>query len=323
MDKKTAEIFYKIIEEEITEQDIKHLFNYCVKIAEIYARSSSKVTGKNLERWNNTLKDLASDSVTPLFINNCNDKLFLKQSYENWASPIKDDGDIDFFLHRVVWKSVEQKITALLKESDPFFAKILKTISVGIAKNDYKKINFFGTVYIIPDPQNEIEGPVIPPEEMWEIPQKYFLKKQKKLLDGLILYITENTNYFPAIPLNELIKRVKNLYLSNNIHDNSLDDYEIIEIKDFLKTTNKNIQNKIIGTYLQKNKLNDDEIKKIIGIFKSISSDLMNGGMNGNLIDYFEEFFPETAKDEYYSKYQKILNYLYKIYRSELAEKLK
>ncbi len=322
MNQSISPIFYKIINDEYSGQDIKLLFNYCQKIAEVYARTNSKVRGKNLEKWNNTLNDLVSESVAPLFTLNCKGKLNLQQSYDKWELPINEDSDIDFFLHRLVWRSVEQRINSLLKESDPFFAKILKTISMGVAHNDYIKVNYFGKVYIIHASEKEIEGAVIPLEEIWNIPQNYFLNKQKNLLDGLMSYLKENTDYFPAIPLNEIIKRIKNLYLNNNIRPKALDEFEMIEIIDLIKNANQNIINKINSSYVQNNKLNKDEVKKIIGIFNVISSDLVNGSMKGNLVDYFEETFQGIPKSMYYDKYQKILNYLYKIFRNEIASKL-
>lgn len=301
----------------------KRLFNYCIKIAEAYAGSSSKVTKKNLYKWNIKFDDLVFDSVSPLFIKNNKDVIELSKSFENWNNEINDDGDVDFFLHRVVWKSVEQRITQLLKESDPFFAKILKTISVGINKYDFKKVNYFGTVYIISAEHSEIAGPVIKSEEFLQIPNKYFLRKQKKLLDGLLNYIGENTNCFPALPLYEMVKRIKSLLLLGYNNDADSDDINMLEIRDLIEKARVNVQEKINSTYSSKNKLSKIELEKISDIFNGISRDLMDGGMNINLVNYFEEYFPSVPREEYYNKYQKILYYLYNIYRNELSSKLR
>ena len=322
MDRKIREIFYLIKEGKYEEKDIKLIFNYCLKIGEASAGANPRVTESNLKKWNITVKELIFESAAPLFTKNSRNILNLRQSIINWKSDIVDDSDIDFFLHRVVWKSVEQRIMNFIKESDPFFNKILKTVSIGITRNHYKKFNYFGVVYVIPVSHNEIDGPVITDEEFSEIPINFFIKKQKKLLDGLMRYLTENTPYFPAIPLNALIKKIKDLYLGGNTQRVNSNESGLFEIKDLINQSKENVIAKLKTTYLRKNKLNNNDIEKIIRIFNSISNDLIDGGLNSNMIAYFEEFFPDESKEIYYNKYQKILNYLYKNFKAEIISKL-
>ncbi len=320
MNQKIKEIFYLIMEEKGDEQDIKLIFNYCVKISEMYLWSNPRVSERNLNKWNLTIKDLAFESVVPLLTKNGRGKLALIQSYQNWESGINDESDIDFFLHRLVWKSTEQRLVNLIKESDPVFGKILKTISAGISQHGFKKINYFGIVYIISAALNEIHGPVINSDEFWKIPQGYFLKKQKSLLDGLMSYLSENTDYFPALPLNDLVKRIKDLYMNNNLRNVNSDNIEMIEINDLILHARESVLIKINSSYLQKEKLNESEIDKIIGIFNNISEDLLDGGINSNMMIYFEKYFPGIPKEKYYEKYQTILNYLYKILKRMLFQ---
>lgn len=322
MNTKIKETFYLVIDGKGNENDLKELFNYCVNISEIYLWSSSRVSEGNLNKWNVTIKELAFDSIVSLFTKNSRGNLAIIQSYLNWESEIADESDLDFFLHRVVWRSSEQRLVNLMKETDPVFTKILKTISTGISQNGYKKLSYFGVVYVVADEHSEIAAPVISSDEFWKIPQSYFLKKQKKLLEGLLQYLKRETEYFPALPLNDMIKRIKDLHLNNNIRNLRSDDFEIIELNDLVNHAKEHIINKINSSYLSKGKLNKKDIDKIIAVFDNIAEDLMDGGINSGMMVYFEKHFPGEPKDKYYDKYQAILNYLHKIFKSEISSKL-
>lgn len=322
MVQKVSEIFELIAGGKISEKDIKTLFHYCLKVGEIYARSNTKVSVKNLSKWDISEKDLVFEAVAPLFTKNRKGKLNIQQSLENWKSPVADQKDFEFFLNKIVWKRVEQKIMNLIKDSDPFFGKILKTVSVAISQNNYQKTSYFGVVYIIKSSSKRISGPVITPEEFVKIPPEYFLSKQKKLLDGLTSYLTEETDYFPAIPLNELIKKVKELYLNDPVNYINYDDSGKIEIQDLVTQAKENVISKIHTTYLNKSKLSGQDVGRITNIFNNISLDLIDGGVNSNMISYFEDSFPDVPKELYYEKYQKILNYLYKNFKEEIKSKL-
>ena len=314
--------FFIVINGGNDQLQIKKLYNYCYKIAEASIWANLKMYPRELAKFGITPKQLSHDSISQLFVNNSSGIMNLQQSYKNWEKEIVDESDIDFFLHGLVWKGLEQNIYNLQKESDPIFAKIHKTISVGVSQNNYRKVNHFGTVYIIPELYYEIEGPVISAEEFLLFPANLFLFKQKKLLDGLIEYIQKNTEYFPAIPLNLLVKQIKEIYLCKNFRADDCDEFRLIEVSDIITNVRDNISEKIIKSYVEKGKLNKEESNKIIQIFNNISDDLMDGGMHLSLIDYFENMFCETGKNEYYSKYQKILNYLFNIYRDEIQTKL-
>ena len=301
---------------------IQKLYNYCYKIAEASLWAKLKMNPNEMSKFGTTPQQIAYDSISLLFINNVAGIMNLQQAYKNWEKKIVDESDIDFFLHSLVWKSLEQEIYNLQKESDPIFAKIHKTISIGISQNNYRKVHHFGTVYVISDSYSDIEGPVIPAEEFLLIPVQLFLYRQKKLLEGLIEYIQQNTEYFPAIPLNLLVRQIKEIYLRENFRADNYDEFRLIEIWDIILNVKDNIFDKINRSYVENGKLNKHEADKIVQIFNNISNDLVNGGMHLNLVDYFENVFCEVGKDEYYLKYQKILNYLFNIYRDEIQASL-
>ncbi len=324
IDRALKESFFKIVVHGNKDHwHIKLLYDYCYKVALASIWAKTKYKNIDFRKFGITPEQLAHDSIEPLFVLNNEGMINIQHSYENWGKNISDESDIDFFLHRIIWKSLEQRIVNLQKESDPVFAKILKTISIGISKYNYKKVNHFGTVYIISGSYEEIDGPVISPQEFKQIPAPLFLTKQRELIDGLFLYIQQNKEYFPALPLYLLVKRIKDLYVGDNIKTGSYNEFKLIEISDIISGVKNNIVEKIQKSYVEKGKLNKDEAKKIINIFNDISHDLINGGMNINIMNYFETEFKGTSKEEYYSKYQKILSYLYNIFREEISANLK
>ncbi len=323
IDKEAAAVFRSFIEGNEDALLVKKLYSYCIKIAEASVWAKYGKAGNDLRRMGITCEDLAHDAVSPLFLKNTSGITVICNSYLKWNKKIEDDAEIDFFLHRVVWKSLEQRVASLYKETDPFFAKIIKTVSAGIDGLDYKKVYHFGTAYILRADLAEISGPVINQKEFNCFPSSLFLNRQKKLFDGLTSYIEKNTSYFPAIPLNLLVKRIKEINLSEELRLENADDFDLIELNDIINNAKHLIKEKIKNTYRAKGKLSEDETGKIVKIFEDISADLRNGGMHLNIMDYYEKVFGDTCAEIYYTRYQKILSYLYNIYREEISSGLK
>ena len=302
--------------------DIKILYSLCLKIAGGYIAKvhSDKFCSQN--RWNDTIDDVASDCVVPLFINNEQDTLHIIHSYNNWNSKILTENDARFFISRLVWNRVEQRMAKVLKERDPVFNKIHKTLTNCIDGSSYKKLTFFGRAYFVRGSVDEIYAPVIDHDEFNNFPSSIFYKKRNSLLEELFNFITQNTVCFPAIPVNILVQRIKLLYASENKLTNNVHPiYEQeIDLKDVLKKCLLSIDEDLKTKYYSTNKLNAEECKLINNTFYQISLDLKNGGMKGSLFSYMKDVDNSIESDEFYSKYHGIVNYLFKGFKSDIEE---
>lgn len=301
----------KISEGSNSTKELNSLIHYSIKIASVYLRT------KFLSKLNNfstaQIEELAMDSVVQLFIRNTKGELALVESAKNWKMQLNNHSDVDYFIHKVVWKAATQTVYNVFKEQDPFFDKINKTISTCIISNGYHKVLFAGTVYIVEKKVNLNTEKLISNEDFELIPAEFFVEKQKKLLTGLWKYISDILNNYPAIPFNSLIKRIKNL--SCEYYDGFFEtkDESIngqLSVDEILKQTKSNISSILKSTYLNKSKIDNLEYNSIYNAFVHILNDLRNGGMNSSLFQYLQFEMKDLSKEEFYARYHKIMNYI-------------
>ncbi|MDP2303431.1 MAG: hypothetical protein Q8N03_13525, partial [Ignavibacteria bacterium] len=128
--------FHSICENKSSRSEVNHL----IELAHSYAYSNLKYRYKNLSRVlmseDSTLQELAIDAIAPLFERNENGELTqIIKAFNNWTPKIKTEEQAIFFLNRLVAKSTEKYASELLRQSDPFFSKILDSVNYLINKN--------------------------------------------------------------------------------------------------------------------------------------------------------------------------------------------
>ena len=189
----------------ISQKEINFLVEKSYKISFQYLRSYQTKLSKILQQDNLSLSDIAIDAIAPLFQRDENNMFFvIKKSFENWIPQISTEEDAVYFLNKITAKNAEQHISTLLKNADPFFAKILDSINYFIRKKGYYKINYLGHVYIVETITEEITANLIDKEQFEKLPLELFIN-QKTLLKNIFNYLKEETHSYSAISLNQLI----------------------------------------------------------------------------------------------------------------------
>jgi len=314
----------KLKNNSFTDEDINRLAEYCISIALGYLKSKKRKKYFNLGEDGLSLEDLAIDAVVPLFVKAGNGKIGLVNSLDNWVGEIATEAEADFFINRVVWNRAEQTIAISLKERDPFFAKIADTINASIRNHGFKKITFLGTFYIVKKEVKELEANLIPAKEFNELPLSLFAKKQAKLLNDLLSFISKDNVWFPAIPFNLLVKRIKEFYSKDftGTNNNAGNSAETLNINEILSEAKEDLLNNIQIKYLKKGKLNESECKAIEKAFDNIIIDMKNGGMSAGLYGYLKLEMNGLSSEDFYENYHGIMNYLLKDFKKGIVEKL-
>jgi len=315
------EILNELYSDSCSQKDFNKLVEYCWGVADSYLRVRHISLFNNKFKEIQSTKDVAIDSVTPLFVCSKNNRLSIVNAMDNWRAKLDDESDADFFLNKIIWSRAEQTVVKLLKQIDPVFEKIHKTISTCISNYGFSKVNYFGKVYILQQSEKELIGGVIPSKEFNLIPTGIFYLKQAELLNSILDYINKQTEYFPAIPFNELIHKIKFHIGQDYKYDKSSYVYSHetkIELAEILDCSFKSIEKRIVKYYSEK-KLNKDEKNNLINAFKDISDDLKNGGFSGTLFEYLHNHHSGLKRDEFYRKYHNIMSYLFNIYRQDIG----
>jgi len=181
------QIFHSICENKSSRSEVNNL----IELSHNYACTYLKYRYKNLSRVlmaeDLTLKEIAIDAIAPLFERNENGELTqIIKAFNNWTPKIETEEQAVFFLNRLVAKSIEKYASELLRQSDPFFSKILDSVNYLIDKNGYLKKFIIGTTYIVEN-ENIIKIGALPDRGfISELPIELFTDKKMQFQKYLI-----------------------------------------------------------------------------------------------------------------------------------------
>jgi hypothetical protein len=225
-------------------------------------------------------------------------------AFQSWEPPIQNENQALKFLINIVNSKVEQRISEYFRNSDPFFSKIMDWVKYAIKKNNCKNISYLGKIYIVRKDINSISGKVIGEDDFNRIPLS-IISDKKNFINKLFDYIQENTDYFLAIPLNQLIFRLKESSSSLFIlSETTTEHIENSDIKSIVDITLKSTFNKL-SEYVNKNKMSEFEEIVFKKTLCYIAADLQDGGLIKGLYKYFIQNYDGLSKDIFKEKYQK------------------
>lgn len=302
--------------------------NFLIEKSFLLAASYLSINHKKiftlLQKGEYSINEIAIDAISSLFINDDETNLTpLTIAFLNWTPKIKNENDASFFLNKVVSGRVEQHIFSLLREYDPFFSKILDSVNYLIKTGGYKKVSLAGKKFIVNSDVTEICGNIISREEIENIPVSVLIDK-KKLLPSVFNYLCDETDFIPAIPLNDLIYRLKHINFAEYLtRDDSVQLNVKYELAQYTDLGFKAAKEKLQLTYLEKGKLSAFETECIEQALKDMSNDLLDGGISPGMYNYLTVYMNNLGKEYYLQKYNNILEYLVKVMKSSIAEKLK
>lgn len=317
------DLLQKLQNNSASRTELNQLIKHCAKIALIYIKRSNQKF--NCAAFDDiSVKDIALDAIVPLFLNNKKSQYAITEAFINWDNPIISEQDVQIFIHMLVLRRTEQHISTLLKESDPLFGKILKSLNYYIHSLGYIKRSYFGMIYICESDSELIHNKVLDCDSFHQIPGSIFREGTDKLLVSLFSYLKEQTDFYPAIPLNILAKKLKDLVQLQtqdffSQYENKLD---MLELEETVQNGLTAAADLLVNNYARKSKLTSEEIELLKFTLQDMSVDLNDGGINRGLYDYLKNHMPELEKEEYYNRYHNVLDYLVRIMKKNIAENL-
>lgn len=315
-------ILKSICENKASRTEVNHLIELTHSFTYSYLKYRYKNLNKVLMAEDLTLQELAIDSIAPLFERD-ESGLFIKliKAFNEWEPKIESEDQATFFLNRVTAKSTEKYVSELLRQSDPFFSKILDSINYLIEKHNFKKKLIIGTTYIVEDEDFKKIGSLPDSRFINELPIELF-KSSNEILTKVFSYIKTNSDRTPAIPLNSLVLKIKHIKSETYyLLDTSTNGNES-EIDSIINKALGLTFNKMYESYVNKNKIDENEAEKIKKAIENIVYDMRDGGINTGLHKYLMEQIPSLTFEEYENRYQNIFEYLYKILKKEIINKL-
>ncbi len=314
-----------------SQQSVNRLVEVCFKIAASQLRFNYKKIHKIILRDEISIEDVAIDSIVSLFEKDDSGYFYnLMSVFNSWNPPIKTEEDAFYFLNKLIQKRVEQHISFLLRESDPFFSKLMDSVNYLVKKynpsepglSSFKKISYLGTVYIINSDSEEISGKIIPIEEFEKLPALLF-RERKNLLQNIFHYLVSETSYASAIPFNALIHRLKDLNVSlYRIKEATSEQNEEIEIGSIISEALIKTYGKLEDSYVRKEKLSHKEGEIFKKTLTDLAKDIRDGGVDPGLCKYLSVHIHGLDEQTYKQKYHNILEYLLKVLKQNIADEL-
>lgn len=314
-------VLEKLKKNDLNKADLNLLIEVCTRISYIYLKKKYTLSLYKLPPGSD-LQEIAVDAIVTLFTKNNEQILGLKAALLKWNLPVLCEAQAQFFIHKVVFSRVEQHLCLFMKESDPFFGKILKTLNYYIKYQNFRRQHYFGTVYIVAD-ETVISGRVISPEDFFSLNDSLFFEEKKKLISHLLEYLRKETDYYPAIPLLALTRKLKHIrideYIKTTEHENT--EQELF-VKQITQNALELCLKKLEDSYLKKGKINLTEYNWFREALQEITLDLCNGGVNNSLYDYLKRYCVNLDKTVFYKNYHQILDYMLRYLKNKIADRL-
>jgi hypothetical protein len=117
--------------------------------------------------------------------------------------------------------------------------------------------------------------------------------------------------------------RVRNLNNTNyTIRDNINDTSSNFDVNELVNLGLGSALGKLKESYTSKGKLSECESKTFRLALTNMAEDLKDGGITRGLYDYLKQHLTDLEKNIYQNKYHNILEYLLKIMKNTIREKL-
>lgn len=305
---------------------IKELVPLCLKIAFSFLSEKFHNEYHKFFHQRSTLKDIATDAITPLFIKNSSGEIPIRKAFLSWDKEISDEASAYYFLSKIIGNRIEQEIAKKLKEADPFFGKILRSINHLVETKRINKVSWFGTVYILEIEHLTITQKPLEPEFIENLPSSLFNGSNEMIVKNLFEHIKKETDFFPAIPLNALIRKIKHvngLFLQQRSSESTEENFEgELNVKKIVNESLNTVNEKLDNFYFGKGKLNSEETAIFKNILIELSNDLKDGGVSRGLYEYVKPHMIDLSKEDFYKRYQQSLDYLLRLLKKEIAVRL-
>jgi hypothetical protein len=306
--------------------ELRKLINQSAKIALVCLQRRYENDWRAFSYQGLTLQDIAVDAIVPLFVkSNQDEPLPIKKALVKWTEPIETEAAAYFFFSKIIGNRIEQEISRKLKEADPFFGKILRSLNYFIERNGYTKKVYFNTVYIVEKPDSEINQKPPNPDFIDSLPFSVISAARGKLIEGIFDYIKTESGYFPAIPLNSLVRKIKHFYVSSPADAGILYPEELedrINISEIISFSLSDTFEKLDKLYFRKGRFTKPEVEAFKSVLTEFSDDLQNGGMNRGMYEYLNTYMVDLSKADFYLNYHSALDYLLRLLKKGIAARL-
>lgn len=146
------------------------------------------------------------------------------------------------------------------------------------------------------------------------------------MIKNIFARIKSETDFFPAIPMNALIRKIKsvsgNFLIQSSPESHSENFEELFNVDRIVNKSLSAVYDRIDRFYLGKGKLTGTESSVFKNVLLELSEDMKDGGISRGLYEYIKPHMSDLSKEDYYKRYQQSLDYLLRLLKKEIAQRL-
>lgn len=303
-------------------RELNNLIEECFKLATVQVRYQMAKLHKPGIMGDLSAKDIAVDAIAPLFTPASDGFIrHLNDIFSDWSPPVQSEEQARFMLISILSHRVKQHIQQMMRESDPFFAKILDSLNYHIKKEGLIKSEKLKVCYISKNDLADGDVSYLAYEDLLKLPGTLFAIKHISI--GKILSRIRKDEKEAAIPLLALAKRIKEVNLSyeNPVITCHKTETEF-DVDSLSVSATRAVLEKLRHSYLDKGKLDQREANLMERAIAEMMNDLKDGGIKPGLYHYIEMVDSTICPEIYKQRYHNILEYLLKVLKKELAHLL-
>lgn len=316
-------VFDTLLLGKLGQKEITIFVEYCYKLALGHAKHH---LNKNPNLYYNaeiSAGNLAVDAVADLFSSSSENQFSqIISSFKNWNPEITTEDEAAFFINSLVMRKVNQQYQAALSYYDPFYAKILHSVDHLVKKENLVKDYYLGVCFICKEKIKDVHGKFIDEDSFEKLPVQLF-KQRKMMLQNVLGYLEQETEFFPAIPLHALIQKIKHIDLNPYLFKEYEEETISFSADELITVSLQKTIEKLEQSYVEKKKVSREVAEIFKRSFAEMGEDLKDGGLKPNLYYYVEQVSNELSKEEFHAKYHNIYEYLTKLFKQNIAEELK
>ncbi|MFA6542056.1 MAG: hypothetical protein WCT99_10685 [Bacteroidota bacterium] len=312
-----------------TYDGILRIVHYSRSIAESYLLHHRASVLRLCEINGISLTDLATDIIGDIFEKNSENKFIHIDSFVHQLAKPVDEIDprlLQTEFRTFVYYRSKRQLARTYSQSDPVWAKIFRNLKIHLQKHPDLRLaeDFRGFVVEPAADSAQDHLPEFPPET---VEQRLFAEVRTidtipHILKSLAGILCAEKNFRRSIPLAELVRIVRVLYVQNFDRDVQPEDVEISseEIASIQKTVFEDLDRKILSDYLLKGKLNSREAKIMSDTLREVMTGWWSGDGDEFSIARITQKNFGVSQQEYKKLYQSKIEYLARIAKERVAQ---
>lgn len=281
--------------------------------------------------------DITHDCIAELFVlGNSNELSEIRKYFDYQRIPIEDQPEEILFVHvrKLVFTVVNDNIFRLYNEADPSLGKILRNIKLALGRHpEFSQSTLFGEYYLELKSCDPMPGCGAMPDEDLKS-EIYEIMSTENDVPGILRKLASHLQYQDIyrrqVRMISVACAIRDCYRHHQTSaQKTAQPIETTFTEDtteqIIKETCNKVKAEMMFRYVRKNKVNMETFVLYINVVERALQGEFIAGTNGE-ISYFEHFndlFPEITRGEYLNKHRVIIEYLCKISKKRVREKLK